>query len=189
MKLLMAALLLALPLAQDKVELRWKWVKGQELVYKSSQKTSLEFGGQPMDQAMGYTYSLTVEDVAASGEATIKVKYLAIFTRGNGPQGEFDYDSEKDKEAPKEGPAAMQAKMVGQTFTMKMTPVGKVTDAVWSPGLSKNIGYVWVPIELSEPGNVIDVDCEHGPVSGRTAAIPFVDPRKERPAGSLRPGA
>ena len=31
--------------------------------------------------------------------------------------------------------------------------VGKVTDAVWSPGLGKNIGYVWVPIELAEPGN------------------------------------
>ncbi len=67
--------------------------------------------------------------------------------------------------------------------------VGKVTDAVWSPGLSKNIGYVWVPMELSQPGHVIDVDCEHGPVTGRTAAIPFVDPRKERPAGSLRPAA
>lgn len=128
MKLLAAIVLLALPLAQEKVELRWKWVKGQELVYKSSQKTALEFGGQPMEQAMGYTYSLTVEDVAESGEATIKVKYLAIFTRGNGPQGEYDYDSEKDKEVPKEGPAAMQAKMVGQSFVMKMTPVGKVTD-------------------------------------------------------------
>ena len=30
--------------------------------------------------------------------------------------------------------------------------VGHVTDAVWSPGLKKNIGYVWVPIELAEPG-------------------------------------
>ena len=31
--------------------------------------------------------------------------------------------------------------------------VGKVTDAVWSPRLERNIGYVWVPIELSEPGH------------------------------------
>jgi len=128
MKLLTAALLLALPLTQDKVELRWKWVKGQELVYKSSQKTLLDLGGQPMDQQMGYTYSLTVKEVAESGEATIQVKYLAVVTKGSGPQGEYDYDSEKDKEAPKEGPAAMQSKMVGQSFVMKMTPVGKVTD-------------------------------------------------------------
>ncbi|HLY72902.1 MAG TPA: DUF6263 family protein [Planctomycetota bacterium] len=128
MKLLMAAFLLALPAAQDKVELRWKWQKGQELVYKSVQKTQLEFGGAPMDQHMGYTYSLTIADVAESGEATITVKYLAVVTKGNGPTGEYDYDSEKDKEPPTEGPAAMQAKMVGQSFTMKMTPTGKVTD-------------------------------------------------------------
>jgi aminomethyltransferase len=67
--------------------------------------------------------------------------------------------------------------------------VGRVTDAVWSPGLSKNIGYVWVPIDLSEPGTPIDVESEHGWVTGRTASIPFVDPRKERPAASLRPAS
>ncbi len=128
MKLLSAVLLLPLLLPQDKVELRWKWVQGQELIYKSSQKTVLDLGGQPMDQQMGYTYSLKVQAVAESGEATILVKYLSVISKGNGPQGEYDYDSEKDKEAPKEGPAAMQAKMIGQSFTMKMTPVGKVTD-------------------------------------------------------------
>jgi len=128
MKLLAAALLCALPV-QDKVELRWKWQKGQELVYKSSQKTLLEFGGQPMDQQMGYTYSMTVTEVSDAGEATITVKYLAVATKGIGPGGEFEYDSEKDKEAPADGsPAAMQAKMVGQSFTMKMTALGRVTD-------------------------------------------------------------
>jgi aminomethyltransferase len=61
-----------------------------------------------------------------------------------------------------------------------------VTDAVWSPGLEKNIGYVWVPIDLASPGNPIDVESEWGPMTGRTAAIPFVDPRKERPAQPLQ---
>jgi aminomethyltransferase len=63
--------------------------------------------------------------------------------------------------------------------------VGPVTDAVWSPGLEKNIGYVWMPFELSEPGTAVDVDSEHGPMTGRTVGIPFVDPRKERPAKPL----
>ncbi len=64
--------------------------------------------------------------------------------------------------------------------------VGHMTDAVWSPGLEKNIGYVWVPIELAGPGNRLDVEAEDGVwLSGTTAPIPFVDPRKERPAGSL----
>jgi aminomethyltransferase len=65
--------------------------------------------------------------------------------------------------------------------------VGRVTAAVWSPGLRRNIGYVWVPIERAEPGNVLHVESEHGTLTGRTAAIPFVDPKKERPARPLAP--
>jgi aminomethyltransferase len=66
------------------------------------------------------------------------------------------------------------------------TKVGHLTDAVWSPGLEKNIGYVWVPIDLAEPGHRLDVETEDGAhLTGVTAAIPFVDPRKERPAGAL----
>jgi aminomethyltransferase len=64
--------------------------------------------------------------------------------------------------------------------------VGPVTNAVWSPGLEANIGYVWVPIELADPGTPIDVQSEHGPMTGRTAAVPFVDPTKQRPAQALR---
>jgi len=64
--------------------------------------------------------------------------------------------------------------------------VGHMTDAVWSPGLERNIGYVWVPIELAEPGTTLEVESESGPLTGATAAIPFVDPRKEAPAASLR---
>jgi glycine cleavage system aminomethyltransferase T len=64
--------------------------------------------------------------------------------------------------------------------------VGQVTDAVWSPRLQANIGYVWVPIELAAPGTAIDVDSEHGHMTGVTTLVPFVDPSKERPAQSLR---
>ena len=67
--------------------------------------------------------------------------------------------------------------------------VGHMTDAVWSPGLKQNIGYVWVPIELAEPGTTLDVESENGPMRGVTAAIPFVDPRKERPARPLERAA
>jgi aminomethyltransferase len=64
--------------------------------------------------------------------------------------------------------------------------VGHMTDAVWSPGLKKNIGYVWVPIALADPGTRLDVETEDGDhIVGTTAGIPFVDPRKEKPAGSL----
>lgn len=64
--------------------------------------------------------------------------------------------------------------------------VGQVTAAVWSPGLTKNIGYVKVPIDLAAPGTRIQVESEHGHMNGTTAAIPFLDPRKERPAHPLQ---
>ena len=63
--------------------------------------------------------------------------------------------------------------------------VGFMTDAVWSPGLKENIGYVRVPIELADPGNTLDVESENGPLTGVTASIPFVDPKKEVPAISF----
>jgi aminomethyltransferase len=67
-------------------------------------------------------------------------------------------------------------------------PVGKVTDAVWSPRLERNIGYAWVPIDLAAPGTPLDVESEHGPLRVTTAEIPFLDPRKEVPAQDLRRG-
>jgi glycine cleavage system aminomethyltransferase T len=66
--------------------------------------------------------------------------------------------------------------------------VGRVTDAIWSPGLERNIGYAWVPIELARPGTTLEVASEQGPLTVTTAAIPFIDPRKEVPAKDLRRG-
>jgi aminomethyltransferase len=60
--------------------------------------------------------------------------------------------------------------------------VGHVTDLIWSPRLSKNIGYVWVPIELAAPGTVLDVEMPEGTVQARTASLPFLDPKKMIPA-------
>jgi aminomethyltransferase len=64
--------------------------------------------------------------------------------------------------------------------------VGRVTDAVWSPGLERNIGYMWVPIELAAPGTSVEVITEDGEeMGGVTATVPFVDPQKKVPAQSL----
>ena len=59
--------------------------------------------------------------------------------------------------------------------------VGRVTITVWSPRLEKNIGYVWLPIELSGPGTALDVETPEGTVKGRTASLPFLDPKKRIP--------
>ena len=62
--------------------------------------------------------------------------------------------------------------------------VGHMTDAVWSPGLKKNIGYVWVPIGLSGPGNALEIVAPDGGIwPATTASIPFIDPKKTVPLG------
>jgi len=61
-------------------------------------------------------------------------------------------------------------------------PVGTVTDLIWSPRLEANIGYVWVPTELAEPGTPLEIQMPDGLVEGRTAALPFLDPSKKVPA-------
>ena len=63
-------------------------------------------------------------------------------------------------------------------------PVGTVTDLIWSPRLEKNIGYVWVPIGLAGPGNALEIVAPDGGIwPARTAAIPFLDPKKTVPLG------
>jgi glycine cleavage system aminomethyltransferase T len=61
--------------------------------------------------------------------------------------------------------------------------VGHVTDMVWSPRLERNIGYVWLPIDLADPGTPIEVSPEGGVRrAARTAGLPFIDPKKRIPA-------
>jgi glycine cleavage system aminomethyltransferase T len=62
--------------------------------------------------------------------------------------------------------------------------VGRVTDLVWSPRLQRNIGYVWVPAELADPGNDLEIEWKNGErTPAKTAAIPFLDPHKKMPTG------
>ncbi len=60
--------------------------------------------------------------------------------------------------------------------------VGRLTSAVYSPRLEKNIGYVWVPLGLAEPGSKIEIESPIGSMPAQTASIPFIDTKKETPA-------
>ena len=63
-------------------------------------------------------------------------------------------------------------------------PVGTVTDLIWSPRLEKNIGYVWLPIGLADPGTPLEIVAPDGEqYPARSAAIPFIDPKKATPLG------
>ena len=52
--------------------------------------------------------------------------------------------------------------------------VGRVTGLVWSPRLDTSIGYVWVPAELANPGNDLEIEWQNGqrtPVKDRKSVV------------------
>jgi aminomethyltransferase len=60
--------------------------------------------------------------------------------------------------------------------------VGKLVSASFSPRLEKNMGYVWLPIEMAGPGTRIEIESPDGPLSATVTDLPFLDPKKEIPA-------
>ena len=59
--------------------------------------------------------------------------------------------------------------------------IGKVTSAIYSPRLERNIGFAWLPVERSETGTSVTVDTEWGSRTARVVPMPFVDPGKQIP--------
>jgi aminomethyltransferase len=59
--------------------------------------------------------------------------------------------------------------------------IGKMTSAIYSPRLARNIGYCWVPVELAVEGTQLHVETEWGGRSATVVPMPFVDPEKRIP--------
>ena len=59
--------------------------------------------------------------------------------------------------------------------------IGTVTSAVWSPRLERNIGYAWVPVELSAYGTRLEVETPDGAHDATVVSMPFIDPGKRIP--------
>jgi aminomethyltransferase len=59
--------------------------------------------------------------------------------------------------------------------------IGKVTSAIYSPRLERNIGFAWVPIGRSELGTSLAVKTEWGDRRATVVQMPFVDPNKQIP--------
>ena len=59
--------------------------------------------------------------------------------------------------------------------------IGKVTSAIYSPRLKKNIGYCWVPADMAQNGTKVRIESEWGRRTGTVASMPFVDPDKRIP--------
>jgi aminomethyltransferase len=59
--------------------------------------------------------------------------------------------------------------------------VGKITSALFSPRLERNIGYAWVPIALADPGTTLTAVMPDREAAATVVPMPFVDPTKEIP--------
>ncbi len=59
--------------------------------------------------------------------------------------------------------------------------LGKVTSAIHSPRLGKNIGFAWLPVERTETGTSVAVETEWGTRTATVVDMPFVDPEKRIP--------
>jgi aminomethyltransferase len=59
--------------------------------------------------------------------------------------------------------------------------IGKVTSAIYTPRLKKNIGYAWLPIESSKLGATVTVESEWGSRTATVVEMPFVDASKKIP--------
>lgn len=59
--------------------------------------------------------------------------------------------------------------------------IGRVTAAVYSPGLRRNIGYAIVPMEYADEGTTFSIDTPWGEQLATVVPKPFVDPSKEIP--------
>ena len=58
---------------------------------------------------------------------------------------------------------------------------GRVTSAVYSPRLEKNIGYAWLPTEQASLGTTLTVETPDGAREATVVPLPFVDPEKQIP--------
>ncbi len=65
--------------------------------------------------------------------------------------------------------------------TGKGARIGTVTSAVYSPRLTRNIGYAMVPVAYAGVGTALQVETPLGPSKATVVTMPFIDPKKEIP--------
>ena len=63
--------------------------------------------------------------------------------------------------------------------------IGKVTSAVYSPRLKKNIALAMIAVEESQIGNLIDVEINGINIKGKIVEKPFYDPKKKITSAKL----
>ncbi|MEE9217786.1 MAG: glycine cleavage T C-terminal barrel domain-containing protein, partial [Acidobacteriota bacterium] len=78
--------------------------------------------------------------------------------------------------------APLPFNMTRWAVSLNGAQVGRVTSAIYSPRMKKNIGYTWVPVKHAEIGTKLTLSVpDIGERSATVVPKPFVDPTKEIP--------
>ncbi len=116
---------------KEKIQLRLCLQAGESYNSRmvAEQKISQTIQGQSQDilQTIGTGYTFDVEDVDFDGSITVKVTYHSILFKQDGPMGKFEYDSSNPPVAIPPMAMGFNA-LVGQSFTMIISPEGNVKD-------------------------------------------------------------
>jgi hypothetical protein len=136
--------------ADDKVGLKFRLEKdkayGLKVTIEQEIVQWIEGAEQETTQTIGIGETLNVTAVDAEGTMTVEVVFGPMSIKSSGPQGEFEYDSENPPDE-----IALQARafaaMVGQGFTMKLTPKGHVTAI---EGVDEMFQKIFDAVELPE---------------------------------------
>jgi glycine cleavage system aminomethyltransferase T len=127
----------------------------------------MTYENNPYEMGLGRLVDELPEDACISIKALKAIKAAGVAKQINGV--EIDGDP---------FPALNNVKWQAASGGAK---AGKVTSAIYSPRLSKNIGYCWLPSGLSTLGTKVEVETEWGTRTATVVEMPFVDPGKQIP--------
>lgn len=119
--------------AAEPVDIKFKWSKGEPVVYRMTQKMAgtVTMPGQPpmrTSQEVVTTTTMNVEEIAEDGVATVRVTTDAVRAELDLPMmGKVVYDSTAPDAGGEFNPMTRGfVIMVGESFTLVVTPMGEV---------------------------------------------------------------
>ena len=145
-----AAAALSSASCSKKVKLRLRLEKGKSygMLMTMDQKIGQEVLGQKQSvkQVIGMGYTFEVTDVDGKGNASVEVSHTSVRFEQIGPAGVIKYDSKKPS-----GTVHLAARgyagLVGQGFSMKISPEGRVLEIA---GVDKMLDHIVKGLGLPE---------------------------------------
>ncbi len=124
-----------------KVKLEYKLKAGDQFKYERSvtQDIVQEMMGQAQNTTAktAMTYDFKVTEVTTTGDFVINVAMVAFLMETNSPVGEMKYNSATDTVVPDF--AKSMAVMMNETYTMTLSPMGKISNAKVPEGLTEKV--------------------------------------------------